>query len=121
MEAGTARFIEHVGRLPPAGLAEAFDHAVRLRRRGGREASRAVRPSASEYSQIDHAVRAMLLPRADELNAHRQHLHSDALSATVIAARAVLKRAKITEAQYQLLVEPFTAIGVEVPTHPEAG
>ena len=117
----TERFIEQVRHLPPEALAEAFDRALALRRSGGREASRATKPSASEDSALDHAVRSALLPRADELDAHRPSLHSDAKSAAMIAARAILKRGTLSVEHYEVLVEPFITVGVEVPPHPERG
>lgn len=117
MHAATARFIETVAKLPPATLADVYDHALRLRRQGGREASRALRLSASEYSEIDHAVRSALLPRAGELDAYRPGLFSDALSACVIGSRAVRKPGMLSQGQYALLTGPFTAVGVAVPDH----
>jgi hypothetical protein len=121
LESDTARFIETVGELPPEALAAAFDRMLELRRSGGREASRALKPSASENSALDRAVRSALLPRVAELEGFREHLHSDAISAATIAARAILKRAQISGEQYRLLVEPFTSIGVHAPAAPDAG
>jgi hypothetical protein len=117
LDAATERFIDQVGRLPASSLAEAFDAALALRRAGGRDASRATKPSAAENSEIDHSVRSTLLPRAEELDAHRPGLHSDAKSAAVIGARAIQKRGTLTAAQYEVLLRPFQAIGVEVPAH----
>lgn len=117
MDASTARFVETVATLPPETLAAVFDHVVRLRRQGGREAGRALRLSASENSALDRAVRSALLPRAGELDAHRAGLHSDALAAVVIGARAVRKPATLSSEQYALLTDPFTAVGVAVPGH----
>jgi hypothetical protein len=121
LEPETAQFIETVGELPPDALAAAFDRMLELRRAGGREASRALKPSASENSSVDHAVRSTLLPRASELDEFRDHLHSDAISATTIAARAILKRDRLSAEQYRLLVEPFTSVGVDAPAAPNAG
>lgn len=115
VDAATARFIGTIAALPPETLAAAFDHAVGLRRQGGREASRALRLSASEHSELDHAVRSALLPRGEELDAYRAGLHSDAKSVCVIAARAVRKPATLSAEQYALLTAPFTAVGVAVP------
>lgn len=115
MHTATARFIATIAVLPPETLAAAFDHAVGLRRQGGREASRALRLSASENSELDHAVRSALLPRSEELNLYRPGLHSDAKSVCLIAARAVRKPATLSAAQYALLTAPFTAVGVDVP------
>lgn len=118
LDAATERFIGQVGELSAASLAQVFDAALALRRAGGRDASRATRPSAAENSEIDHAVRSTLLPRAEELDAHRPGLHSDAKSAAVIGARAIQMRGTLTAAQYDVLVRPFAAIGIEVPPHP---
>jgi hypothetical protein len=115
LHTATARFIATIAVLPPETLAAAFDHAVGLRRQGGREASRALRLSASENSELDHAVRSALLPRSEELNLYRPGLHSDAKSVCLIAARAVRKPATLSAAQYALLTAPFTAVGVDVP------
>lgn len=117
MDATTARFTATIAALPPKTLAAAFGHAVGLRRQGGREASRALRLSASEDSELDHAVRSALLPRSEELTAHRAGLHSDAKSVCVLAARAVRKPATLSAEQYALLTAPFTAVGVAVPRH----
>lgn len=111
----TDRFIDAVRQLPPDALAAAFDRMVALRRAGGKEASSATKPSAAELSAIDHSVRAALLPRDAELNGARAGLHSDALSVTMIAARAIQKRDKLTADQYDILVEPFVGVGVDVP------
>ncbi|WP_395245806.1 hypothetical protein ACGGZK_08360 [Agromyces sp. MMS24-K17] len=113
----TQRFVEQVAGLEPGSLAMAFDRSVALRRAGGKEASRATRPSASENSELEHLVRESLLPRADELNGAREGLHADAKSAAVIAARAVLKRDQLTQAQYDVLVLPFVEAGIDVPSH----
>ncbi|HET8779999.1 MAG TPA: hypothetical protein VFM66_08005 [Agromyces sp.] len=121
LESDTARFIAAACELPPATLAAAFDRMLELRRSGGREASKALKPSASENSAIDHAVRSTLLPRAAELDGFRDHLHSDAISATTIAARAILKRRQLSGEQYRLLVEPFEVAGVETPSASDAG
>ncbi|GGU23132.1 hypothetical protein [Streptomyces lavendofoliae] len=117
MDAATARFIATITALPPETLAAAFDHAVGLRRQGGREASRALRLSASENSELDHAVRSALLPRGEELNAYRAGLHSRAKSVCVIAARAVRKPGTLSAEQYALLTAPFTVLDVAVPRH----
>ncbi|NUK08500.1 hypothetical protein HRW18_10855 [Streptomyces lunaelactis] len=118
LDSATAQFIEAVGKLPPDTLVAVFDHALRLHRSGGREASRALRLSASEFSEIDHAVRSTLLPRADQLDAFRSGLHSDAKAVCCIAARAIRTRAKCAEAHYRVLIEPFAAAGVDTPAHP---
>lgn len=118
LDSATARFVETATGLSPETLTVVFDHAVSLRRAGGREASRALRLSAAENSEIQHAVRSALLPRAGELEAFRAGLHSDSLSTCVIAARAVRKRATLSLEQYRVLLAPFTAVGVTAPGHP---
>ncbi|MDV9191882.1 hypothetical protein R6L23_27390 [Streptomyces sp. SR27] len=115
MDPVTARFIETATALPPATLATVFDEMVKRRSTGGREASREAKVSASENSSINRAVRSALLPRADELTESRNGLHSDAISACGIAARAVRKRGKLTEEQYVVLVEPFMRTDAAVP------
>ncbi|MGW4200073.1 hypothetical protein [Streptomyces sp. NPDC004726] len=121
LDAATERFVDQVRALPAGALATAFDRAVALRRAGGKEASRATKPSAAENSALEHAVREILLPRADELNAVRNGLQADAKSAAVIAGRAVLKMAQLSPEQYEVLVAPFVEVGVDVPTHPGRG
>ncbi|MFJ5707781.1 hypothetical protein [Streptomyces sp. NPDC093105] len=118
LDAATERFADAAAALPPAALAAAFDRMVEDRSRGGREASRAARPSAAQESALTHRVRGALLPRADELDAHLTGLLSDAKAAIRIAARAVLKRGRLTPEQYALLVTPFTDLGVPAPPHP---
>ncbi|MGW0611387.1 hypothetical protein [Streptomyces sp. NPDC002788] len=115
MDPTTARFISSATALPAAALAALYEAFLERWPQGGREGSRAARVSASEHSWIDHAVRSALLLRAVELKQFRASLHSDSLSACVIAARAVHKRKKLTEAQYRALLDPFTAAGVPVP------
>ena len=116
----TRRFLQAALTLAPPALARAFDRAVELRRQGGREASRAAKPSAAQNSHIEHTVRTGLRARLAELDEHSPELLSDAKSVTAIAARAVLKRANLTGEQYRILTEPFTAEGVPVPEHPAA-
>lgn len=119
LDAPTERFIAQVGRLPAPSLADAYDRTLKLRQAGGREASRATKPSASENSELEKTVHTTLLPRASELDAFRQSLHAQSGSATMIAARAILKRSKLSVEHYEVLVEPFVAVGVDVPLHPE--
>ncbi|MFE1292447.1 hypothetical protein [Streptomyces sp. NPDC058751] len=121
LDAAAERFIDQVRALSAESFAAAFDRAVALRRVGGKEASRATKPSAAENSELEHAVREVLLPRADELNAVRGGLHADAKSGVVIAGRAVLKMAQLTPEQYEVLVAPFVEVGVDVPAHPGRG
>ena len=115
MNPTTARFISCATALPAAELAVVYEASLDRWPQGGREGSQAARASASEHSAIVHAVRSALLPRADELEQVRRSLHSDSKSACVIAALAVHKRTKLTEAQYRALLDPFTAAGVPVP------
>ncbi|WP_326771011.1 hypothetical protein OG978_46195 (plasmid) [Streptomyces sp. NBC_01591] len=115
MEAATARFIEESTALPPAALAALYEDSLDRWNRGGRDASRATRVSASENSAIERAVRTALLRRTHELDAFRPHLCFDIKPACSIAARAVCKRTKLTEEQYRVLLDPFAAAGVTVP------
>ncbi|MFI1652482.1 hypothetical protein ACH4XT_36895 [Streptomyces avidinii] len=115
MDPTTARFISSATALPADALTLLYEAFLDRWPQGGREGSRAARVSASEQSAIGHAVRSALLPRAAELEQVRKSLHSDSKSACVIAARAVHKRAKLTEAQYRALLDPFTAAGAAVP------
>ena len=118
LETSTRSFIARACALPQVSLAAAFERAVSLRRAGGKEASRALKLSAIDNSQLERAVSAALLPRADELDDFRPGLHSDAKSAVVIAARAVEKSAQLTPEQYALLVTPFVVAGLDVPFTP---
>ncbi|RXZ69938.1 hypothetical protein [Agromyces albus] len=117
LDVSTRRFVDDAAALPPEALAATFDRAVALRRTGGKEASRATKPSAAENSELERAVRLALLPRAEELNAFRDGLHADAKSAVVIAARAILKAEQLSGEQYHVLVDPFVTVGVDVPAH----
>ncbi|SCG66603.1 hypothetical protein [Micromonospora halophytica] len=118
LDVSARQFVEDGRGLSPESLAAAFDRAVALRRAGGREASRATKPSAAENSELERAVRSALLPRAEELNAFRDGLHADAKSALMIAGRAILKVEQLSAEQYHVLVEPFVEVGVDVPAHP---
>lgn len=116
LDAETMRFVDEAVGLPAEELEAAFDRLVDLRAEGGKEASRAAVPSASENSELDHRIRAGLLPRADELDAHLVGLHSDARAAISTTARAILKRRKLTVEQFAVLVEPFAG-RVGLPEH----
>ncbi|MGW6943855.1 hypothetical protein ACWGF3_33275 [Streptomyces xanthophaeus] len=115
MDPATAGFIASATALPSAALAVLCEEFLERWPQGGREGSLAARVSASEHSAIDHAVRSALLPRVVELEQVHKSLHSDSKSACVIAARAVHKRTKLTEAQYRALLDPFTSAGLPVP------
>jgi len=121
LEAATVGFVERATGLPPESLASAFSRLLELRGEGGKEASSAAVPSAAENSELDHLIRTALLPRADELNAARPRLHSNARAAISTTARGILKRKNLTPEQYQVLVEPFVGLGLEIPKHPEEG
>ena len=111
----TTRFIGTAAQLAPDVLAAVHDHMVRLRGQGGREASRALKLSASHESELQALVRSTLLPRGGELNAFRSGLLSGVTSAYVIAARAVHRREKLAREHYDVLLRPFAAAGVEIP------
>ncbi|WP_093802906.1 hypothetical protein [Streptomyces sp. Wb2n-11] len=117
LDAVTTRFIGTAAKLTPDVLAAVYDHTVLLRGQGGREASRTLKLSASHESELQAVVRSALLPRAEELNAFRSGLLSDAKSAYVIAARAVHRRERLAQEHYHVLVRPFAVSGVEVPPH----
>lgn len=119
LDAATTRFIEQVSALPAEALAAVVDQSLDLWVPAGRAASAAIKISAAQNSELDHDVRAVLRPRAAELDAHATGLHSDATGATVIAARAIQTRATLAVEHYDVLVAPFIAAGVEVPPHPE--
>lgn len=115
LDAPTERFIAHTAELPAESLAAAYDRLLELRRNGGREASLAAKPSASENAELERAVRTALLARVPELGAHRRSLPTQSASAVTLAARAILKRSILSPAQYGLLTEPFAAVGVDIP------
>ncbi|MBM7829580.1 hypothetical protein JOE59_000285 [Agromyces cerinus] len=118
LDAATTWFIEQVAALPAEELAVIFDESLDLWVPAGRAASGAIKISAAKNSELDHDVRAVLRPRAAELDAHATGLHSDAKGATVIAARAIQTRATLAVEHYDVLVAPFISAGVEVPPHP---
>lgn len=115
LDADVTRFVDEAAALPPAELDAAFERLIDLRGEGGREAADAAVPSASANSALDHRIRAALLPRADELNAHLPGLHSDARAAISTTARAILTRHRLTAGQYAVLVEPFAGRGPLIP------
>ncbi|GAA1845898.1 hypothetical protein [Agromyces salentinus] len=119
LDAATERFVDQATALPPESLAEAYDRTLDLRSQGGKEASGLAVPSASQNSQLDRRIRAALLPRASTLDGHLIGLHSDAIAAVGIAARAVLRRAKLADEAYDVLVEPFRGLGVPIPERAE--
>ncbi|MFD3654621.1 hypothetical protein [Streptomyces sp. NPDC058620] len=115
MDLSVARFIEAVTALPADTLATVYEESLDRWPHGGRDVSRAAAVSASENSAIQHAVRVALLERVHDLDKAHPGLRGGIKSACCIAARAVIKRAKLTEVQYRLLLDPFTAVGVPVP------
>ncbi|WP_405101667.1 hypothetical protein [Micromonospora sp. NBC_01412] len=114
----TQRFMREVTGLAPETLARVFDRALDLWQQGGRDASRAAKVSASQNSEIRRTVLASFRPRMEELDAHQPGLWSSAISGTVIAARGVLKRDRLTAEQYQVLMEPFASAGMVTPERP---
>ncbi|MFI1197016.1 hypothetical protein ACH4T9_27675 [Micromonospora sp. NPDC020750] len=117
----TRGFMRQVAGLAPETLARIFDRALDLWQQGGRDASRAAKVSASQNSEIRRTVLTSFRPRAEELDAHQPELWSSAISGTVIAARGVLKRDRLTAEQYHVLMEPFVSAGMVTPEHPRAG
>ena len=115
LDAPTERFIAESTGLSAESLAAAYDRVLELRRSGGREASLAAKPSASENSELEKAVRTALHARASELGAFRPSLPSQSASAVTLAARAILKRSSLSPEQYALLTEPFAGVGVDIP------
>ncbi|MEV0650977.1 hypothetical protein AB0I28_37570 [Phytomonospora sp. NPDC050363] len=115
LDSVTTDFIARAIALPPADLALAFDRTVDLRTEGGKEASLAASVSAAQNSSIDRTVREALRARLEELSAHREYLLSEAIAACGTASRAVCKRAKLTDEQYRVLVDPFVTVGMDVP------
>ncbi|KAB1138895.1 hypothetical protein F6X68_24970 [Micromonospora sp. AMSO12t] len=113
----TRRFVQQAVVLPPKALAQAWERLLDLHPQGGRAALGAVRVSAAQNSEIDNAVRSGLRARLADLDAHSPGLFSDAIVATGSVARAIQARSKLTGEQYQLLTEPFTAVGMAVPEH----
>ncbi|MET9435488.1 hypothetical protein [Streptomyces sp. NPDC006551] len=111
----TTRFIGTAAKLAPDVLASVYEHMVRLRGQGGREASRALKLSASHESELQAKVTSTLLARAEELNSFRSGLLSNAKSAYVIAARAVHRRETLAREHYDVILRPFAAAGVEIP------
>lgn len=114
MEASTARFIAVVMALPAPTLAAVYEDWLDRWSQGGRDVSGAAGVSASENSAIRKAVRTALLQRDDTLD-KEAGVSGDIMPLCAIAARVVCKRAKLTEEQYRLMLDPFTAAGVHVP------
>ncbi|GAA1844361.1 hypothetical protein [Agromyces salentinus] len=109
----TIAFVERAVALSPQVLAAAFDRQVDLRTEGGKDASRAAAPSASENADLEHRLNTALRARADELDG----MMMEAYAVIQTAARAILKREKLTEEQYDVLVRPFSDAGVEIPPY----
>lgn len=117
----TERFVDAAAALPPEVLALAFDRQLDHWAGGGKAASDAAGPSASENSALDRRIRTTLRPCADELDAHLAGLHSDALTVISTAARAIQTRRRLTAGQYDVLVGPFAGFAVELPEHSAGG
>ncbi|MBM7829590.1 hypothetical protein JOE59_000295 [Agromyces cerinus] len=117
LDTETTRFVDAATALPAAALDVAFERQVDLWTEGGKEASDAAGPSASANSELDHRIRAALLPRADELDEHLFGLHSDARAVISTAARAIVTRRRLTAEQFTVLVTPFVELGFDIPAH----
>lgn len=57
-----------------------------------------------------------LRARADELNSIRGGVHVEAWAVISTAARTILARHRLTAEQYRVLIEPFTASGLALPS-----
>ncbi|SIN93209.1 hypothetical protein [Agromyces cerinus] len=117
LDTETTRFVDAATALPAAALEAAYERQLDLLGEGGNEASDAAGPSASANAELDHRIRAALLPRADELDEHRIGLHSDARTAISTAARAIVTRRRLTAEQFTVLVTPFVELGFDIPAH----
>ncbi|WP_433345563.1 hypothetical protein [Micromonospora sp. CA-111912] len=115
LDSETQGFMREVAGLAPETLTRVFDRVLDLWQQGGRDASNAAKVSAAQNSEIRRTVLASFRPRAEELDAHQPELRSSAISGTVIAARGVLKRDRLTAEQYHVLMEPFASAGLVTP------
>lgn len=117
LDTETTRFVDAATALPAAALEAAYERQLDLWSEGGDEASDAAGPSASANSELDHRIRAALLPRADELDEHVLGLHTGARTVISTAARAILTRRRLTAEQFTVLVTPFVELGFDIPAH----
>ncbi|MFE6766442.1 hypothetical protein [Streptomyces sp. NPDC057689] len=113
----TKRFVDEALALPPQMLVDAFERMLDLRVEGGKEASRAAVPSAAENSELERRITLAVRLRRDELDGFRRCLVTEASVVVSTAARAVLKRSRLTAEQYDVLVRPLSEAGVDVPPY----
>ena len=77
------------------------------------QAMAAAKPSASEVAAVQKQARDTLRPHADLINAAGPSgTFGDVMVIVRTAAYAMLKRAQLTAAQYDVLVAPLVAAGV---------
>lgn len=83
-----------------------------LSQAGRRDAAKALKPSASQSSEIERATRDALAPRSAAIKAAGPYVYSLVIASTRWAATALLTRDELAPEQYELLVRPFTAAGL---------
>ncbi|MFT4281537.1 hypothetical protein [Microbacterium sp.] len=107
-------FLDAALRLDAASFARIRATRAEETAAGRRDASRAPRLSAAEFSALDKRVRDVLRPRSEEFRGAPGGLRA-AITVTEVAAQALWKPDVLTAAQYESFVAPFRAEGVAVP------
>ena len=77
-----------------------------------RAAGRAVKPTPAERSAIQKAVRDALRPRADDIRSLGNGRFMAATGLTETAAAAMMKRATLSDEEYDYAATPLIAAGV---------
>jgi len=80
-------------------------------------ARKAAKLSAAEFAAVERRVREAIQPLDTRLGVSADGALSAAVNDALLAAHGVVARRTLTPEQYDVLVSPFVAVGVEVPGH----
>ncbi|MGC4762862.1 hypothetical protein ACLQ20_08430 [Micromonospora sp. DT46] len=111
------RFITVATQLSSENLERVYELRMAVRRAHGRQPKPNL--SAAAFSKLDKRVRDDLRARGPQFWAYRVGAISEAIVATLSAARAIWKPEQLTPEQYHLIVGPFEQVGMTVPAHPD--
>lgn len=116
----TVRFIAEFAALDAGMLDRSYATAARhYAKGGGRDAALKTRLAAAEEQMLEKRVRDALRPRAEELKQQRPGLLGSAVGGAQIVGRALQKAEKLTDEEFDGLVEPYRAAGLTIPPRSE--
>ncbi|MGI9821834.1 hypothetical protein [Agromyces sp. Marseille-Q5079] len=108
-------FLLAVGTLRGDQFAQVGRAAIAAGAKARSTARRSARLSAAEAGALEKAVRQAIEPLHGELLALGPGALASAISDTMSASRAILKRASLTPEEYAVLTGPFATVGVALP------